>query len=153
MKQYLHCLSITLANWAVNSGKSVDPNIQSRTLLQNHNFRDRINGTMARSFNLLIVLIACSVYVSEQQGSPPCHTCELIMNDVKAFFKHDFSNVTADELKLQLEIECDKYHKGDPHADYNCRWHVDIQAAGVLDSLQRGESSYINCEQYFLCGI
>uniref|UniRef100_A0A914XRN0 Saposin B-type domain-containing protein n=1 Tax=Plectus sambesii TaxID=2011161 RepID=A0A914XRN0_9BILA len=63
------------------------------------------------SLNLLIAVIAIIIYGSQQQSTPQppyCHTCELIINDVKAFFNNNFANVTYDQLKQQLDIECDK---------------------------------------------
>lgn len=106
--------------------------------------------------HLLVCMIASTSYTSGQDTTTEpsfCHTCELIINDAKAFFNNNFANVSLDQLRHQLEVGCDKYHGDDHSADGLCRSMVDIQAGAVLENLKAGVDSYRICIHHFLCGI
>ncbi|CAI5439244.1 unnamed protein product [Caenorhabditis angaria] len=82
-------------------------------------------------------------------SGPNCHMCEVMINNVRYEYNNDFTNVTVDQMKNSLYIQCDLNFNG--FTDAECKQMANQDAADVLQQLKEGKSSYRICQQENFC--
>ncbi|CAI2314525.1 unnamed protein product [Caenorhabditis sp. 36 PRJEB53466] len=80
---------------------------------------------------------------------PNCHMCEVILNNVRYEYRNNFTDVTVDQLRQSLYVQCDLNLNG--FTDQECHKIVDQDSADILQQLQDGTSSYRICQKEQLC--
>lgn len=112
---------------------------------------------MSHNIFVLVLFVAFITYFNHANGQADCHICELIMNDVKAYFFGHWNTITNEQLTVQLEFGCLKYHEfGDSILFQNCLGLVDAASfddGSLLEMLKADADSFFICRMRFLCGI